>query len=378
MANYHINNEGNAGACRAKKKPCPFGGWDDHYSSKEEAREGYEKQQELLALISTGKTKEHPSTTHALESSLKYTGKIPKWMNKLSNTAEKTFGSKPEIIDTVELNGQEYAVVWNKHSTFSVDFHIQKERGYRVSAIEYRNMKTGEIEGYVKAAIVDEDSVKYSFGDDEFTAYRSFQDRDGGAPILEEERVKDKEQKKDYNIYPAPYDENTDDETRIAEKKKIWKAVHQRMESVPEGFDRRQLTWGDLVNLTEEHAPDDEKTLDEQIKVQKEKIEEEHEKFKKSHRVPVIDFSKLENNLRGQGAGTSMYVYTARKLAEEGKMLSSSGLQSDEAKSLWRRMAADPRLNVKVISRRYERDEFSSTKQALALDFREDGKKEDK
>lgn len=372
MANYHINNEGNAGSCRARKKPCPFGGWDDHYSSKKEAQEGYEKQQELLALISTGKVREHPSTTHALESSLKYTGKIPEWMNKLSKETEETFGSKPEIIDTVEFNGKEYAVVWSKNSMFFNDFHIQKERGYNVSSLEYIDMKTGETMGYVKTAFVDEESAKKSFGDDEFTAYRSFQDRDGGASILDNERIEDLAKNRAYSVYPAPYDENTDAETRIAEKKKIWRVVHQRMESVPEGFDRSQLSWGSFVNLKEEHAPDDEKTLDEQIKVQKEKIEEEHEKFKKSHRVPVIDFSKLENNLRGQGVGTSMYVYTARKLAEQGKVLSSSGVQSDEAKSLWKRMAADPRLKIKVISRRYEKGDFSSTKSTLALDFREE------
>lgn len=372
MANYHINEEGNAGTCRARKKPCPFGGWDDHYASKQEAQKGYEKKQELLALISTGKTREHPSTTHALESSLKYTGKIPKWMNKLSNEAEKTFGSKPEIIDTVELNGKDYAVVWNTHSTYSNDFHVQKGRGYRISALEYRDMKTGEIDGYVKAAVVDDESAKYSFGDDEFAAYRSFQDRDGGASILEDKRIEDPTRKMTYSVYPAPYDENTDDETRIVEKKKIWKAVHQSLKIVPEDFDRSQLTWGSLVNLKEEHAPDDEEKLDEQINVVKAQIEEEHKNFLKSHSNPVIDFSKLEKPLRGQGVGTSMYVYTARKLAEEGKVLSSSGIQSDEAQSLWKRMAADPRLNIKVVSSRYKKGEFDATDQKLALDFRKE------
>lgn len=371
MANYHINNEGNAGACRATKKPCPFGSWDDHYSSKKEAQEGYEKHQELLALISTGKVREHPSTTKALESSLKYTGKIPKWMNKLSKETEKTFGSKPEIIDTVELNGKEYAVVWSKNSMFLNDFHIQKERGYNVSSLEYIDMKTGETMGYVKTAFVDEESVEKSFGDDEFTAYRSFQDRDGGARILDDERIKDPVKNRSYSVYPAPYDENTDTETRIAEKKKIWKEVHQRRNRVPEDFDRSQLTWGSLVNLTEEHAPDDEAKLDEQINIVKADIENEHKKFQESHKTPVIDFSRLEEPIRGQGIGTSMYVYTARKLAEEGKVLSSSGIQSDEAKSLWKRMASDPRLKIKVISRRYEKDDFSSTEPKLALDFRE-------
>lgn len=371
MANYHINNEGNAGACRATKKPCPFGGWEDHYASKKEAQKGYEEQQELLALISTGKTREHPSTTHALESSLKYTGKIPEWMDKLSETSDKSFGSKPEIIDTVELNGKDYAVVWNKNSMFRNDFYVQKEGGYRISSIEYRNMQTGEIDGFVRTTIVDDESIKRSFGDDEFTAYRSVQHRDGGARFIEDEIVNDEGTGKEYSVYPVPYDENTDPETRINEKKKIWQAAHKFVNRTPEGFDRDQLDWGRTSTLKVEHAPDDEKKLDEQIAAVKGEIEAEHEKFKQSHTTPYIDYSELEGHLRGQGVGTSMYVYTARKLAEEGKALSSSGIQSDEAKSLWKRMAADPRLNIKVMNRRYAKDDLSSTKSVLALDFRE-------
>ena len=43
MARYHINKKGEAGLCRATTGKCPFGGANVHYSSKEEARIGYEK-----------------------------------------------------------------------------------------------------------------------------------------------------------------------------------------------------------------------------------------------------------------------------------------------------------------------------------------------
>lgn len=43
MARYHINGKGEPGVCRATQK-CPFGDLqEDHYSSPEEARKGYEK-----------------------------------------------------------------------------------------------------------------------------------------------------------------------------------------------------------------------------------------------------------------------------------------------------------------------------------------------
>jgi len=43
MSKFHINQEtGEVDTCRASKGRCPFGGSEDHYSSKKEARTAYE------------------------------------------------------------------------------------------------------------------------------------------------------------------------------------------------------------------------------------------------------------------------------------------------------------------------------------------------
>lgn len=44
MAKYHVNAEGNPGACKAKVQ-CPFGGAEAHYASKDDARAAYEQAQ---------------------------------------------------------------------------------------------------------------------------------------------------------------------------------------------------------------------------------------------------------------------------------------------------------------------------------------------
>ena len=45
MSKYHVNPKtGNPGACNAEIR-CPFGGEEQHYASREEAREAYELQQ---------------------------------------------------------------------------------------------------------------------------------------------------------------------------------------------------------------------------------------------------------------------------------------------------------------------------------------------
>jgi hypothetical protein len=45
MAKFHINNNGEAGACSAVKGNCPFGGPSEHFTSASAAREAYEKKQ---------------------------------------------------------------------------------------------------------------------------------------------------------------------------------------------------------------------------------------------------------------------------------------------------------------------------------------------
>lgn len=381
MGVYHINDEGNAGLCRAKKKPCPFGGWNDHYGSKEDAQKGYEEKQELLALVEKGRNseyRENAATEQAVLSPLSYSGPLPKWFNNLTDETNALYGEGdvPEIIDTMKIDDKDYAVVWTRRSTMINDVHMQKNRGYRMSTVELRNMEDGTVVGYVKSAYVDEKSPSYAFGNDGFEDLRSYQDRSGGAHFLkrkEEAEVDERGRRvklTEFEEYPAPYDENTDAETRVAAKRELWSQLHKGLEYVPEDFDRRQLTWGSLVNLKAEHAPADEKTLDEHIAVARKKIAVENENWAKGHEIPVIDFSRLEDGFRGRGLAPSMYVYTARMLGKEGRQLSSSGIQSDEAQVLWKRMASDSRIKVDVISRRYEKEGYVKTDPFLALDFR--------
>lgn len=51
MAKYHVNGRGEPGACKAKKRPCPYGGAEDHYESKEEAAQAFEKKMEAEVLV---------------------------------------------------------------------------------------------------------------------------------------------------------------------------------------------------------------------------------------------------------------------------------------------------------------------------------------
>jgi len=43
MAKYHVNGAGDPGVCSAEKGNCPFGGADQHYTTKDGARKAFEK-----------------------------------------------------------------------------------------------------------------------------------------------------------------------------------------------------------------------------------------------------------------------------------------------------------------------------------------------
>ena len=68
MAKYHINPKtGNAGICRAQAGGCPFGGDDEHYSTREEALTAYgARAQELPQSLKRGETSSAPEARREL------------------------------------------------------------------------------------------------------------------------------------------------------------------------------------------------------------------------------------------------------------------------------------------------------------------------
>lgn len=151
-----------------------------------------------------------------------------------------------------------------------------------------------------------------------------------------------------------------DKEKRVESKKKVWANAYSTMETMPNSFkerddlDSRSKTY---YNLSEKYAPNDEEKLDEEISEINKQYKEIYNNNKRSYDTPFIDYSNLDDSLRGQGVGTSMYIYSARKLSEKGLGLSASGTQTEEAQKTWKRMASDKRLPIEVRTRRFVDEE---------------------
>jgi len=60
MAKFHVNKDGDVGACSATVGPCPYGGEESHFTSEEAARSFYEAQHTSFSAI-----KKEPNETPA-------------------------------------------------------------------------------------------------------------------------------------------------------------------------------------------------------------------------------------------------------------------------------------------------------------------------
>lgn len=348
---YHISDDGVARRCTAKKKPCQYGA-DDHFSSKEEAQKNYEARQSMNEALAATTRTESVYTDQAVNSTLPgYHGEEPAWLTDLKGESQKLYGDgvpAPKIIDVIDVEGRPTAVVWSDQSTSDVDTSIILERGYSISGIAYNDLHTGKRIGYVKASWVDDESAKRSFGDDEWSSFRAFDDREGtNTGILKYKKLGPR----DYVKHDITTD-MVDDESRMAVKTKLWVGGHKALEKYPEG-----LSWSELrgiQDLTKDHAPTNEAELDAGLEEIRTDTIKRYDNWMKNNRVPHIDYSNLDDEYRRKGIGNSMYVYLARQLgSEKNQVLASSTLQSEHAVKTWKRMAADKRIPVGVITTSY-------------------------
>lgn len=354
MPKYHINPETQeSSVCRARKK-CPFGGEDDHFDSKKAAEtytQDYLAKEDQLRQARKSKTITKASTLVALESSLEYDGVLPEWFKSNQDSENVVrYPVKPKVIDVIDVNGSPAAVVWEEFSQRKMDRDSQDNRGYHVQRVTFNDFETGKEIGYFLITHVNEESLDRSFGTDAYRGLRWMSDSTGRY------------------LGTREYDKVL--EPTLEDKKKLWARAHAGMDISPEGFDRSKLTWGSLINLQPSDAPEDENKIDEDLQKLEEEALKELEFFKTTFKRPYVDFSRINDEYRGEGLGQALYVYGARMVGKKGHVLRESGAQSDEAGNAWKRMAADERLNVTIIDNISKTKRTNERKPKFALDFR--------
>jgi hypothetical protein len=273
----------------------------------------------------------------AVASSLNWESDLPSWWKKY----EKELGShplspiKPELLDVIDSPEGQLAVVWEKHSHVKGDLSAPFEEGMEINRCAYRSMKTGEVVGYVKMTHVNDETFEQSFGNDEFTAFR-YLERFGGNSY-------------GFSDYSRPrgtygYDLKQYSGEELLEKRRETWLKYSQAEGKAAYVDGRYIA---SYNLGKEHVPDDATVEKDLKKFSKEVMEQKVEPFRTYFATPFVDYSNVDDSLKGKGFGAALYVYTARKLAIQGKALRGSGIQTEHAQSLWGKFKKKFPKNVK-------------------------------
>ena len=254
-------------------------------------------------------------------------------MKAIAANQKKLFGTKPKILAVIPSPLGDLAVVWEQDSNADNDKWIQVERGYEINRITFNNLETGQELGYLKMGSMDNESYKRSFGDDEWAQFAWAEDTLGRQFGYR----KDSFNNAGELVISSGIRDASGDE-RLMLKRAIWAKSHAALGIIPTNFDASKLTWGSLINLEESHAPVDETELDENIDVLRKELNKRIKLHKARHKTPIVDFVRVDEQLKGKGMGHALYIFGARMQATKGKVLEASGTQSDEAQKSWRLM----------------------------------------
>lgn len=293
-------------------------------------------------------------TQHAAKTSLTWKGDKPSWWNKFyeESASNPHLPSQPELLDVIDSPAGKLAVVWQPESQDKADDGMTITSGIGVSACYYKSIETGRTLGYIKMASMTEETVEKAFGNDEFTPYR-WSSRFSGSNFGFRAKAS----------LMQPYGERdlTGDEL-IQKRREVWVHAQQNLGA---GLKTEDGGYVSSINVTQKNLPDDatvQKDLKKFARVINKQI-----KFKKEYyKTPYVDFSRVEEPLKGKGFGSALYVYTARRLAQNDQVLRGSGIQSDDAMRTWENFRKNLKGKVSSIELNYNGDKSISP----VLDFR--------
>lgn len=279
----------------------------------------------------------HPAA-YAAESSLKYAGTPPAWWKQYQEDAmnDKSLPVTPELLDVIDTPAGPVAVVWQDESHDSGDKGVTLGSGMNLAVCYFKSVDTGETLGYLKLCSVDKASTERSFGKDEFTPFR-WASRFRGSSYPFNDGMES-----EAGVYG---ERNLTGDALIQKRREVWLAFSKDTKASVTDAEGNYVSY---YNLGAEHVPDD-KTVAKDMKVFYKNMSKTMKDRNAYYATPFVDFSRVEDPLKGKGFGAALYVYGARKLGQQGKVLRGSGLQSDEAQSLWGRFTKHFPHNVSSI-----------------------------
>ena len=286
----------------------------------------------------------------------------PVWWDEFvaeSADGEPGFTSTPELLDIIPSPVGDLAVVWQPSSMERSD-KSAFDGGYSIPVMYFKHVDTGEVYGFLKSSSMTDESFDRSFGTDEFMTFRH-RARQRGAhyPLMDFDGWVDPFDHRDGSPVPTRPDD------LVELKREIWASAHRDTGMSPKDAEGKYIA---SYNVSKDVAPHDEAVLDKDLNVFRKRFMKEI-KDQRSYldpKSPFIDFSRVEDELKGKGFGSAMYVYVAKRLGVDGAMLRASGVQTEFAQALWKRM----KKNMGDHYTKVEITGYGETTKYKALDFR--------
>ena len=281
----------------------------------------------------------------------------PSWWGKFSAESESgqnpLFPSTPELLDVIPSPLGDIAVIWQPVSQY-INEEAPRKSGFETSVLEFRTMAAGEDVGHLKTASVSDESFTKAFGEDEFAPFR-WKNRNGGRYRCLDVKSPDSEEDEIF------FDQTDTDGLY----RHIWAEAHVDFRHGVTTDDGRDLSH---YQVKAEHSPEDINIVKADVARYVSDISKGIENARGFHLydAPYIDFSTVGEVLRGSGFGSAMYIYAAKRLGADGRVLRASGSQSAEAVAMWVRMSEKLPDNVTSV----EAEWLGEKKVNPALDFR--------
>lgn len=267
----------------------------------------------------------------------------PKWwddyISRLQSDPDPAYRTTPEILDRIETARGPAVVAW---LPINADSKTARVSGSESETLYIFDEETSQVLGYVLLNCMTEKSIARSFGEDEFADFR-FRRRYSGV---------------DYtgigHLWNPP-DSIEDGDAEYVDalpaeelRRVVWAAG--RADFRGKGIIDKDDKYIPNYSLLPKHAPDD-KTIRKEMEVWRKEIQKDKEGMLESYsyETPFVDFVRVDDSMWGQGIGKAMYIYAAKRLGTEGRMLQASSVQTDFGEDLWKSLIKNHPESIKTV-----------------------------
>lgn len=147
MAKFHINRKGDATQCRAKTGACPFGSNEQHYSTREEAREAYEKEQSFNNIVKVSSANYKKDIEKQFKTLMNKRAETKKQLEEAFVKRRAPIGYRYDLV----ISKEEYEQLSEKHKNLSEQADLKAKELRAFKSVPHYEQHFPQAEGLEEA-----------------------------------------------------------------------------------------------------------------------------------------------------------------------------------------------------------------------------------